>query len=60
MKQTEALALLKYYQEWRLGGEGEQPHPKEITNAIDIAIKALETKQEPVFDAGKLYDPWVK
>lgn len=60
MTRNEALEHLKYYQEWRLGGNGEQPNPKDITKAIGVAIRALESKQEPVFDTGKLYEPWGK
>lgn len=62
MTRNEALEVLKYYQEWRLGGEGEQPHPKNITKAIDVAIEIMSRKQPSTSIIGdvKAYSPWGK
>lgn len=42
MDKEQAIAILKYFQYWRKGGEVEQPDPKEISKAIEFAIKELE------------------
>lgn len=36
-----ALRELKAFQEWRRGGEGEQPDPARVGEVIDFAILAL-------------------
>ena len=41
MTTQEALEVLKYYQHWRRGGDGDMPDPKQIGEAIDVAIAAL-------------------
>lgn len=42
MNLQEALRILKNYQKWRLGAEIDAPNPKEITEAIDIAINIIK------------------
>lgn len=34
---------LKYFNEWRRGGDGEMPHPKVIGRDIDSAISFIES-----------------
>jgi hypothetical protein len=41
MTKREALEILKHYQHWRRGGDGDMPDPKQIGEAIDVAIAAL-------------------
>ena len=42
------LALLIAYQKWRRGDESiAQPHPKDIGNALDWAIRELEKAAYP-------------
>jgi hypothetical protein len=66
MKQTEALTILKAYNAWRRQDNDNpeerlpMPHPKEIGQAIDVAIRALSKKQEPVFTGGEVYTPWTR
>lgn len=33
-----ACELLRYFQEWRRGGDGEMPNPKEIGKALDLVL----------------------
>jgi len=42
MNLEEAVKTLQYYQRWRLGAELDQPNPKDITEAIDVAINILK------------------
>jgi hypothetical protein len=42
MKKKQTIKTLRYFNEWRRGGEGEQPDPKEIGIALDNAIATLE------------------
>jgi len=42
MKTPEAIKILRYFNRWRKGAEIPQPDPKEITEAIDFAIRKLE------------------
>jgi hypothetical protein len=66
MNNQQALAILKAYNAWRRQGNdnpGERlpmPHPKEIGQAIDVAIHVLSKKQEPVFTGGEVYTPWTR
>lgn len=66
MKQNEALTILKAYNAWRRQDNDNpedrlpMPDPKEIGQAIDVAIRVLSKKQEPVFMTGKTYEPWGK
>jgi hypothetical protein len=61
MKLSEALELLKYHQEWRLGAHVDQLHPTQVTLAIHTVLVLLAnmeeqetyTKQE-FLDAAKL------
>ena len=40
IKQT--IKVLKKANKWRRGGKGEQPDPKELGEAIDVAIVMLD------------------
>lgn len=53
MTNREALKILKLFQEWRLGNdEIDMLNPATITEALDIAIKIMETKHnKSVMDA---------
>lgn len=44
MNKKQTIKTLRYFNEWRRWGEGEQPDPKEIGIAIDNAIATLEAK----------------
>lgn len=37
-----ACELLRYIQEWRRGGDGEMPNPKELGIALDLVIDFVE------------------
>jgi hypothetical protein len=37
-----ACELLRYFQEWRRGGECEQPNPQEIGKALDLVLDFVE------------------
>jgi len=37
----DAALILQPRQEWRLGGDGEQTNPVELTSAINVALGAL-------------------
>lgn len=39
---SDLATRLRHYNEWRRGGELEQPHPKQIGHDIDAAICMLE------------------
>jgi len=41
MTLQKAIEILAIYQRWRLGSDDEPPKPKEITEAIDIAIRLM-------------------
>jgi hypothetical protein len=60
MKQDEALTILKAYNAWINDDTGEVQYPKEIGQAIDVAIRVLSKKQEPVFTGGEVYTPWTR
>lgn len=48
MRKQDTLDLLTAFNEWRRGGEGDQPDPKEIGLAIDSAIdfiQSIETRK---------------
>lgn len=41
------IELLRRYNQWRRGGDGDMPHPRDIGQAIDFAVSripALEAK----------------
>lgn len=40
----QAIKVLKKANKWRRGGSGNQPDPKELGEAIDVAIVMLENK----------------
>lgn len=42
---TQAADLLTRLNRWRRGGRGEMPDPREITAAIDAAVRALNIAQ---------------
>ena len=42
MNTSEAIKILKEHQEWRLGGDNKATNPKDLTKAIDTAIKILK------------------
>lgn len=46
MKVKTAVKILKEYQLWRLGADTEILHPKQITEALNIAINELEKKEK--------------
>ena len=37
-----ACELLRYYQDWRRGGDGEMPNPTEIGIALDQVLDFVE------------------
>lgn len=37
-----ACELLRYFQEWRRGGDGDMPNPKEIGKALDSVLDYVE------------------
>ena len=39
-----ACELLRYYQKWRRGGNGEMPHPREVGIALDLVLDWVEKK----------------
>ena len=42
MTPTETAAILRQFNEWRRGGDIEQPGPLAVGEAIDAAIKMIE------------------
>ena len=48
MKQTEIMQDLIEYNEWRRGGEGEQPCPTSLGLTIDGALKLLTVQNEKI------------
>jgi hypothetical protein len=52
MNLKKALKVLKEYQLWRLGEQTEMIHPKQVTEAINIAIAELEKNEK--FDLNSL------
>lgn len=42
MEIANAIQILENYNQWRRGAEIPQPNPKEIVEAIDIAIRELK------------------
>lgn len=38
----EAIKILKDHQIWRLGADAKPTEPKELTEALDVAINILE------------------
>ena len=37
-----ACELLRYFQKWRRGGDGEMPNLKDIGNALDMVLDYVE------------------
>lgn len=37
-----ACELLRYFQKWRRGGDGEMPNPTEIGKALDLVLDWVE------------------
>jgi len=48
MNLEQAIKTLEHYQKWRLGADLDQPKPKDITEAIDIAINILKPMNSPI------------
>lgn len=50
MTTNEAIKKLKYYQRWRMGDNDDlpMPDPKEISKAIEFAIKELEEIEQAI------------
>lgn len=46
MQIDEVIEQLQIYNDWRRGGEGEQPNPKFIGILIEEAIKHLKEKSK--------------
>jgi hypothetical protein len=42
MNLKEAIKILEDYNKWILGAELDQPNPKEITEALEIAINIMD------------------
>ena len=49
MTPTETITILRQFNEWRRGGDIEQPGPLAVGEAIDAAIEMIE-EQERLFD----------
>jgi hypothetical protein len=47
------IKTLKKYNEWRRGGEGEMPNPKEIGVAIDHAVDVLQSVENLLKQKGR-------
>jgi hypothetical protein len=66
MTNQQALTILKAYNAWRRQDNDNpedrlpMPHPKEVGQAIDVAIRVLSKQSEPVFMTGETYSPWGK
>ena len=64
MNLLKLIQQLKEFQDWRRGGDGDQPHPREIGVAIDQAMEALADFQEFIaadcFDSPAMADTIVK
>ena len=45
MTNTEMLKTLRDHQAWRMGGDGPMTPPKDLTAAIDYAIRCVEAIQ---------------
>ena len=39
-----ACELLRNYNEWRRGGDGEMPNPKEIGKALNLVLEYVENQ----------------
>ena len=48
MKQSEIMKNLIEYNEWRRGGEGEQPCPTSLGLTIDRVLKMLTAQNEAI------------
>ena len=44
MTEKEAIMTLSYFNKWRKGADIPQPHPKEISVAIDTIIKLYKQR----------------
>lgn len=42
MKLPKAIKILKEHQEWRLGSDTKPTDPKQLTQALEVAINLLE------------------
>ena len=42
MTPAETVEILRQFNEWRRGGDGDQPDPKQIGAAIDAACEMIE------------------
>lgn len=52
MTVKQAIKILRRFNKWRRGGEGRQPDPKQVGEAIDVAIVMMEValKTDPVLN----------
>ena len=41
MTGKQAIKILRRYNKWRRGGKGKQPDPKQVGEAIDVAVVIL-------------------
>ncbi|MDI3489621.1 MAG: hypothetical protein PWP11_898 [Thauera sp.] len=46
MTPTETVTILRQFNEWRRGGDIEQPGPLAVGEAIDAAIEIIESAEE--------------
>lgn len=42
MTAKQAVKILQKYNRWRRGGKGKQPDPKQVGEAIDVAVAIIE------------------
>lgn len=52
MTVKQAIKILRRFNKWRRGGEGRQPDPKKVGEAIDVAVVMMEValKTDPVLN----------
>lgn len=50
MTVIQAIKVLRRFNKWRRGGEGKQPDPKQVGEAIDVAVVMMEValKTDPM------------
>lgn len=50
MTVKQAIKILRRFNKWRRGGKGKQPDPKQVGEAIDVAIVMMEValKADPM------------
>ena len=60
-----ACELLRYFQKWRRGGDGEMPNPREVGIALDLVLVYVEGQHQKDFvtmgsTTVSFSDGWVK